>query len=419
MQRTTLGLLLLFTSCAGLAGNDVWETLFSEKLKEANAGNSNAQYDIGAMYQNGRGVAADRDKAIEWYRKAAAQNNQNAVSRLNLIQSNEERFNKTLARAEKGEVESQYDLGNMYTEGIGTDADTSKARAWYEKAASQEFEKAQYKLGLIYYEESSASKDLPLAFKLFRKAAEKGYPPAQFYLGKMYASGQGVKRNYGAALEWLSKAADGGFNEARREMIDIAELLEDSSTEKNPAPLRAAMPDTSPAAVTRQSSGAKPAAAARVEIIPQYTYENLMLASWSRDSEPVAYLPSAINSCKVENDKLVCFSDDLSRNTASGTIRYKTKAIISNLAQDGSFEIVYRNLVIDTDRDSGQKKTGSEEMIGSTTAGSASTSYEVKTGWGKEHSLQCAFKDASTLSCLKNKTYAFLLQSPQALAAGK
>ena len=419
MQSTILGLLILFTSCACLAGNDVWETLFSEKLKEANAGNSNAQYDVGAMYQNGRGVAASRDKAVEWYKKAAAQNNQKAVSRLNLIQSNEERFNKTLARAAKGEVESQYDLGNMYSEGIGVDADITKATAWYDKAASQEFEKAQYKLGLIYYEGSSANKDRSLAFKQFRKAAEKGYPPAQFYLGKMYASGQGVKRDYETALEWFSKAADGGFNEARREMIDVAELLEDSSAEKNTELVKTVTPEAKPVAATRQIPAANPTVAAQQEKSPEYTYEDLMLASWNRDNEPVAYLPSAINNCKVENDKVVCFSDDQSRNTVTGTIKYKTKAIVSNLAQDGSFEVVYRNLVIDADQNSARKKGSSEELIGSTTKGSVGTNYEVKTGWGKEHSLQCTFKDASTLSCLKNKTHAFLLESPQALAAGK
>jgi len=407
MQRTTLGLLLLFTSCACLAGNDVWETLFREKLKEANAGNSNAQYDIGAMYQNGRGVAANRDKAIEWYRKAAAQNDPKAISRLNLIKSNEQRFNKTLASAGKGEVESQYDLGNMYIEGVGVDADLTKAAAWYEKAASQGYEKAQYKLGLIYYEEGSTKKNLPLAFKLFREAAEKGYPAAQFYLGKMYASGQGVKRDYEKALAWLRKAADGGFNEARRDMIDIAELLKDSPADRNPEPVKAATPDAKPGATTAQKS------------THRYTYENLMLASWNRDDQPVAYLPSAINNCRVENDKVVCFSDDQSRDTAAGTIKYKTRAIVNQLSQDGSFEVVYRNLVIDADQDAAGKKGGSEEVIGGTTTGSGKMNYAVKTGWGKEHSLQCKFQDTSTLSCLKDRTHAFLLQSPQALAAGK
>jgi len=407
MQRTTLGLLLLLSSCASLAGNDVWETLFREKLNEARAGNSNAQYDVGAMYQNGRGVTANRDKAIEWYQKAAAQNDQKAISRLKLIQSNGERFNKALERAGKGEVESQYDLGNMYTEGVGVDADPSKAAAWYEKAASQGYEKAQYKLGLIYYAENSARKNPPLAFKLFRKAAEKGYPAAQFHVGKMYASGQGVKRDYEKAREWYRKAADGGFNEARRALIDIAAILEDRPADRHPQPLKTAMPDAQSRATGAQENA------------PRYTYEDLMLASWSRDDQPVAYLPSAINNCRVEDNRLVCFSDDQSRETAAGTIKYKTKAIVNRLTRDGSFEVVYRNLVIDADRDANRKKGSTEEVIGGTTTGPGNMNYAVKTGWGQEHNLQCRFRGTSTLSCLKDKTHAFLLQSPQALAAGK
>jgi TPR repeat protein len=405
MRRTTLGLFLLFSSCACLGGNDVWETLFKEKLREANAGNSNAQYDIGAMFQNGRGVAASRDSAIEWYRKAAAQNNQKAISRLNLIQSNELRFNKTLALAGEGDMESQYDLGNMYMEGVGVDTDKAKAIDWYGKAAAQGYEKAQYKLGLIYYEESSPEKDLSLAFRFFNAAAEKGHPAAQFHIGKIYASGQGVTRDYEMALQWYRRAVDGGFNDARREMIDIAELLEDKPADQNPEPVKTARPG-------------KPVTPDRQKNDPVYSYEDLLLASWNRSNEPVAYLPSDINKCSIEDNKVVCFSNDQSRNTAAGAIKYKTKAIVSDLSTDGSFEIVYRNLVIDTDQTTGRKTGGSDEVIGSTSADPVRMNYEVKTGWGKEHTLQCKFKSSRTLSCLKNNTHAFLLESTQSLTAG-
>jgi hypothetical protein len=57
-------------------------------------------------------------------------------------------------------------------------------------------------------------------------------------------------------------------------------------------------------------------------------------------------------------------------------------------------------------------------MIGSTSEGPVKMNYEVRTGWGKEHTLQCKFEDSSTLSCLKNNTHAFLLESTQTLAAG-
>ena len=137
MFRSSLGFFLMLASATSLAGTDIWQTLFKEKLREATQGNSNAQFDVGTMYQNGRGTRADRSKAIEWFRKAAAQNNEQAASRLELLQSNEARFSKERARAEKGDVESQYNLANMYTTGVGVEIDPKKANIWYEKAASQ------------------------------------------------------------------------------------------------------------------------------------------------------------------------------------------------------------------------------------------------------------------------------------------
>ena len=57
-----------------------------------------------------------------------------------------------------------------------------------------------------------------------------------------------------------------------------------------------------------------------------------------------------------------------------------------------------------------------EEDVGS--SDNTSSSYMVKSGWGKSHTLECQMRDGGTLSCLKNKTHTFLLVSPQTLAAG-
>jgi hypothetical protein len=139
-----------------------------------------------------------------------------------------------------------------------------------------------------------------------------------------------------------------------------------------------------------------------------------MLAAWNRDSEPVTYLPSSINNCRIEDDKLVCFSDDQTQRLATNLIKFKTKAIIDNFSSDGTFEVTYRNLVIDAtrleDTESGDDATGDDNPA---------KGYTVKTGWGTPHTLECKFKDDSTLSCLKNKSHSFVLTSPQNLAAGK
>lgn len=409
MKKTALSLLLLFLSTAGNGADDIWESLFREKLREANAGNSNAQFDVGAMYQNGRGVTASRDKAIEWYSKAAAQDNQNAVARLKLLQANKERFARTLELAGRGDVESQYDLGRMYTEGIGVDADVNQAMTWYEKAAAQGNARAEFKLGLACYEGSGVPRDLPRAFALFRRAAEKGYPAAQYYLGRMYADGQGVKRDTQAALDWYSKAADGGFNEARRAMIDLTELPGTQAVAS---------------ATTVMETASVPAAGYAVELVPQqaapaYTFDTLMQSSWMRDSSPVPYLPSTISNCSMESAKLVCNSDDQVRDSATGTVRYRTRAIISDLTADGSFSITYRNLVLEATQDTSPARTAGEELIGGITSEPTAMSYEVRTGWSKAHDLECRFETTEAIACVKNRMHAFRLESPQAVARGK
>jgi len=39
--------------------------------KAANAGNTDAMYNLGLLYRDGQGVAQDYDKACEWFQKAA------------------------------------------------------------------------------------------------------------------------------------------------------------------------------------------------------------------------------------------------------------------------------------------------------------------------------------------------------------
>ena len=412
MKNITLGIALLFVTSAAMAGNDVWQTLFKEKLKEASQGNSNAQFDIGSMYQNGRGVTPDRTKAIDWYQKAAAQQNDKAISRLKLLQANEERFIKETASASNGNPESLYKLGNMYTEGVGTNIDLTKAAERYEQSANQGYVKAEYKLGLIYYEGTGVKASKKTAYKWFKKAADKNYAAAQYYLGKMYASGKGVKRNYKTSLEWYSKAVDGGFNQARSELIEVTEKMK-SASKSSPASSRKVAAKT-PAPVKKSTTVTgkeKPVVTGK-----EFGIEDLMVAAWSRDSEPVSYLPSAINNCRTEKGKIACYSENQTRQSASGTVRFKTKSIMRNFSRDGSFQVSYRNLVIDASSNADSKTASDSDEIGG--MDDNAESFTVQTGWGIEHVLECQMLEESKVNCVKNKTHSFVLLSPQTVAAG-
>ncbi len=406
MKNIALGMALLFTAFTAAAENDVWQTLFKEKLKEANEGNSNAQFDIGSMYQNGRGVSPDRAEAIDWYERAAEQQNEKAISRLKLLQANEERFRKESTSAGNGNPESQYKLGNMYTEGVGTNIDLARALELYEQSANQGYAKAEYKLGLIYYEGTGVKTSTRTAYKWFKKAAGKNHAAAQYYLGKMYAEGKGVKRNYNTSLEWYTRAVDGGFNKARSELIEVTEKIKSA---RNPGPSKSEkVAAKEPVPVSGKVGPA--------ETERQFGIEDLMVAAWSRDGEPVSYLPSAINNCRTEKGKIACYSDKQTRESASGTIKFKTKSIMRDFSRDGAFQVSYRNLVIDASSNTDKQASGDSNEIGS--VDDSAESFTVQTGWGIEHVLECQMLEVSKVKCVKNNTLSFVLVSPQTVASG-
>lgn len=76
----------------------------------AERGDAAAQYELGRMYQGGRGVTQDNRKAVEWYRHSA----------------------------EQGYAPAERSLGSMYRGGYGgLPQDDAEAEQWYGKAAAQ------------------------------------------------------------------------------------------------------------------------------------------------------------------------------------------------------------------------------------------------------------------------------------------
>ncbi len=104
-------------------------------------------------------------------------------------------------------AEAQYNLGFLYRNGHGVPQDYAKALQWYRKAAEQENAKAQFFLGLMYGNGLGVPQDYARAVGWWRKAAEHGYANAQFFLGLMYREGQVVPQDYAQAHRWYNLAA--------------------------------------------------------------------------------------------------------------------------------------------------------------------------------------------------------------------
>jgi uncharacterized protein len=152
----------------------LWRPLAAE-------GNTNAQYVLGMMYEDGLGVASDAQEALQWYRKAA----------------------------ERGNAWAQYNLGAKYTEGVGVPLSYQEAAKWYGLAAEQGNAGAQRSLGVAYANGRGVPQDYTEAVKWFRLAAAQGNTNAQNNLGVMYDTGRGVPQDYVRAHMWFNLAAAG------------------------------------------------------------------------------------------------------------------------------------------------------------------------------------------------------------------
>lgn len=86
-----------------------YEKCFAGHLALAEGGYPLAECQVGYFYLEGLGVEADASRAFEWTKRAA----------------------------EHGDRDGQYNLGCFYEEGVGTAPDLEQAKRWYRRAAEQ------------------------------------------------------------------------------------------------------------------------------------------------------------------------------------------------------------------------------------------------------------------------------------------
>ena len=106
--------------------------------------------------------------------------------------------------AEQGNSEAQANLGLIYELGQGVNKDFVEAFKWYRLAAEQGVAWAQTNLGFAYVNGRGTKKDDKEAAKWLRRAALQGNTRAQEVLGAMYNQGRGVPRGHKEAVEWIN-----------------------------------------------------------------------------------------------------------------------------------------------------------------------------------------------------------------------
>jgi hypothetical protein len=294
----------------------------------------------------------------------------------------EEKFKKLMPAAEAGDLDAQYDVGEMYQRGRGVVKNMSEAFNWYLKSAKQGNTKGSYRVGVAYLKGKGVQKDPQKAFEWLSKSADAGYERAFFYLGEMYEKGTGVTQDYDKALSWYQKSQHGGFAPA----VDRVARVKDQIAEQKLRAKRLAE------AAARQRIAKRKQRARKVSRKPSLsTKDILMKGGWKKKNRPVEFMPSNVVNCDDKGKTIECLSGILKRNIGMADVSYHTKAILFSIDDNGSFKVSYRNNVTDVRVTDPEFAASGREV-------------PVKKGWqDAEHILECEIENSKEINCTKDK----------------
>ncbi|WP_169781611.1 tetratricopeptide repeat protein, partial [Escherichia coli] len=92
---------------------------------------------------------------------------------------------------------------------------------WYLSAATQGHEVAQYELGQMYIQGIGVERDEVQAHRWFLQSAEQGYLHAQYHTARLYSGSESIPQDQEKALYWFTKAAKNGADGAGDAMYEL------------------------------------------------------------------------------------------------------------------------------------------------------------------------------------------------------
>jgi hypothetical protein len=155
------------------AAYDLWEPL-------AEAGNPEAQFRMGLFLFSDHDDTSDREKGLDWFRKAAKQHHalsQHIVTavmvRDGVDYCEEEVLRLVESSAQNGARRAQLNLGNIYFRDLCNTLDLKKGLRYLLLSASQGLPEAARRLFLIFSDEEGEFYDLKKAYFYFLISSEK------------------------------------------------------------------------------------------------------------------------------------------------------------------------------------------------------------------------------------------------------
>ena len=208
----------------------------------AKAGHARAQYMMGVMYKEERGVQKSFKEAANWFEKSAEQGYNPAQYEIAFMyehgqgvpQSDMDAAKWYLSSAKQGNVSSGIQLGLMYLEGKGVTKSYSEAAKWFEMAAISGNARAQNHLADLYLAGKGVPQDYSKAMELYSLSSKQGFATATRNVGYLYENGLGVTKDYQQALNMYAESINRGYRDANQDMMRVKSKLNEMKHTNNP-----------------------------------------------------------------------------------------------------------------------------------------------------------------------------------------
>ena len=193
--------------CYGLGTEQDYEKAFQWFLKSSQEGHKFAQYSLANLYYYGNSVEKDLSQAFLWYQKSASQGQPYAsyavaqmYSKGEYVAENNETAQRYYKAALSGflELESKdqaddnlfYKIGVMYKNGLGTEADISKAIDYFKRSAEMNNKNGLYEYGKTLIQGKYIEADLNKGLECIEKAMKLKNSNAKRFFALEYISGE-------------------------------------------------------------------------------------------------------------------------------------------------------------------------------------------------------------------------------------
>ncbi|HSK46232.1 MAG TPA: tetratricopeptide repeat protein [Candidatus Binatia bacterium] len=238
MKVTLVCISILLLAAMPAFCQNAGSTSISPLVQRAESGDAQAQVELGRAYEDGKGVAQDDERAVQWFRKSADQGNAQAQNALGVMYSlgrgvqrdKEEAVRWYKKAAKQGLAEGIYNVAISYYNGEGVEENIALACTWMMVAQrrgdtqaaeamkhiseqlNNRIDRSKFDLAVLYEKGEEIPQDLGAAVALYLETARLDHrqsifaSSAQYKLCQLYAAGKGVQQDYAEARAWCKKS---------------------------------------------------------------------------------------------------------------------------------------------------------------------------------------------------------------------